>query len=51
MVRLARRLGVSANYAGSGGSIIGICESEKTFLQLQKEFAAIGCQVLRPQVV
>jgi glucuronokinase len=51
MVRLARRLGACANYAGSGGSIIGICDSPEIFAQLQTEFARLGCQVLQPRIV
>jgi glucuronokinase len=51
MVRLARRLGACANYAGSGGSIIGICESPQTFTKLQEEFARLGCQVIQPRIV
>jgi glucuronokinase len=48
MVQLARRLGVSAKYAGSGGAIIGVCLDDSTFSQLQTEFAKIGCRVIRP---
>ncbi len=50
MVRLARRLGVSAKYAGSGGSIVGVCPDEATFEALVSEFAEIGCTVIRPSV-
>lgn len=51
MVRLARRLGVCAKYAGSGGSIVGICRDPGVFRRLVEEFARIGCKVIRPQVV
>jgi glucuronokinase len=50
MVHLARKLGVCAKYAGSGGSIVGICPEEKTFERLQTEFEKIGCEVIRPRV-
>ena len=50
MVKLARSLGVCANYAGSGGSIVGICAEEAQFEQLKQEFTKIGCLVLRPQI-
>jgi glucuronokinase len=51
MVRLARSLGVSAKYAGSGGSIVGICDSEETYARLREEFARLDCVVIRPRVV
>ena len=50
MVCLARNLGACATYAGSGGSIVGICESEETFARLQEEFHKLKCQVFRPRV-
>ena len=36
MVCLARNLGVCATYAGSGGSIVGICESERDLFAPQR---------------
>lgn len=50
MVRKARDLGVCATYAGSGGSIVGICESQDMFDRLRREFRELNCQVFRPQV-
>lgn len=50
MVELARSLGVCAKYAGSGGSIIGICSDPERFEALQREFARSGCNVIRPIV-
>lgn len=50
MVELARSLGVSAKYAGSGGSVVGVCEGEELFSRLQNAFAQVGCMVVRPQV-
>jgi len=51
MVELARRQGVCAKYAGSGGSIVGICEDEDTFRKLQTELNKIGCTVIRPKPI
>jgi glucuronokinase len=51
MVELARKHGVCAKYAGSGGSIVGICQQDEVFEQLQLAFRKIGCVVVRPQVV
>ena len=50
MIEMARSHGVSAKFAGSGGAIVGICESDETFLELQEDFRAIGCTVIRPRV-
>ena len=50
MVELARSLGVCAKYAGSGGSIVGICEDDALFARLVQEFAKMGCRVMRPVV-
>jgi glucuronokinase len=51
MVELARRQGVCAKYAGSGGSIVGICGDENIFRKLQAELRNIGCTVIRPEEI
>lgn len=50
MVERARRVGVSAKFAGSGGAIVGICPDEETFEKLRAEMAAIQCDVIRPKI-
>jgi glucuronokinase len=50
MVHLARRLGLCAKYAGSGGAIVGICEEDDQFLKLKEEFGQLGCEVIRPKI-
>lgn len=50
MIKMARARGVCAKYAGSGGAIVGICESDETFCGLQEDFRTIGCTVIRPRV-
>ena len=47
---LARRLGLCAKYAGSGGAIVGICEEDDRFLKLKEEFGQLGCEVIRPTI-
>jgi glucuronokinase len=49
MVQTARRVGVSAKYAGSGGSIVGICEDPGRFERLRSELQKLDCEVIRPQ--
>jgi hypothetical protein len=50
MVHLARSLGLAANYAGSGGSIVGVCEDDRQFARVSEAFADLNCSVIRPQV-
>ena len=50
MVETARDVGASANFAGSGGAIVGICQSDAMFEQLEQRFANIGVGIVRPQL-
>ena len=50
MVDVARGVGVSAKFAGSGGAIIGICQNEEKYRELYRELGKIQCRVLRPEV-
>jgi glucuronokinase len=50
MVEVARRVGASAKFAGSGGAILGTCRDEPMFQELQAALGTIGCRVLRPVV-
>ncbi|BCM90011.1 hypothetical protein IAD21_01862 [Abditibacteriota bacterium] len=49
MVDAARRCGASANFAGSGGAIIGTCNGA-TYEELKRELGALGCRVIVPKV-
>jgi len=51
MIETARRLGASANFAGSGGAIVGRFQSEEIFQALAREMKQIGVAVVRPKVV
>ncbi len=48
MVATARRAGASANFAGSGGAIVGIYDDENVFQKLATAFAPKGIRVIRP---
>ncbi len=50
MVELARALGASAKFAGSGGSIIGTYTDEAMFAKLKQAFEAERCAVIKPLV-
>ena len=51
MIEVARACGASANFAGSGGAIIGSYEGEATFAALGQALGAIDCRVVRPRIV
>jgi glucuronokinase len=48
LVQTARRCGASANFAGSGGSIVGIYKDGKMFDLLSNELGKAGAKVIRP---
>jgi glucuronokinase len=48
MVELARSLGASAHYAGSGGSIVGTYRGEAMFQALKDGLGKMGCRVIKP---
>jgi glucuronokinase len=50
MVETARSCGASANFAGSGGAIVGTYPDEKAFGQLREKMKAIGCETVKPMV-
>ncbi|MDX2151455.1 MAG: GHMP kinase [Bryobacteraceae bacterium] len=51
MIRIARSLGASANFAGSGGAITGAYQDDAMFERLASALKAVGVAVIRPQVV
>ncbi len=48
MIDLARGVGASANFAGSGGAIVGLYRDEAMFEVLEKALNGIGCRVIKP---
>jgi glucuronokinase len=48
MVELAREIGASAKFAGSGGSIIGTYKDNEMFAKLKEAFEAENCAVIIP---
>src|SRR5262245_20706998 len=48
MVDVARQVGASAQFAGSGGAIVGTYRDQKTFQALQEALGSIGCRVIKP---
>ena len=50
MVKVARSVGASAKFAGSGGAIIGTYEDEAMFEKLSVALAKIPCRTIKPMV-
>jgi glucuronokinase len=50
MIDVARACGASANFAGSGGAIVGTYEQATTLDALRPALDAIGCRVVVPQL-
>jgi glucuronokinase len=50
MIAVARSAGASANFAGSGGAIVGLYEGEDMFQRLKDKLGPLGISVIRPQV-
>lgn len=48
MIRLARSVGASANFAGSGGAIVGLYEGEEMFSRLASTLQSAGIAVIKP---
>jgi glucuronokinase len=48
MVETARSCGASANFAGSGGAIVGTYPDEKAFVKLRESMKKIGCETVKP---
>jgi glucuronokinase len=50
MIRLARSVGASANFAGSGGAIVGLYEGEGMFERLVAALEPAGIAVIKPRI-
>jgi glucuronokinase len=50
MIRAARSAGATANFAGSGGAIVGSYDSESVFQRLVEHLGAIGVAVIKPRI-
>jgi glucuronokinase len=50
MIETARGVGVSANFAGSGGAIVGLYRDAEMFARLTEAMQAIGVAVIEPSV-
>ncbi len=51
MVDVARSVGATAHFAGSGGAVVGTLPDPTVLGRLEEQMAAIGCRVLTPQAL
>ena len=51
MITVARSVGASAKFAGSGGAIVGTYEDDAQFECLASVLSEIGCKTLKPVIV
>jgi len=50
MIRAARSVGATANFAGSGGAIVGTYEDEAMYERLREALKPLGVAVVQPRV-
>lgn len=51
MIRLARSVGAAANFAGSGGAIVGLYDGEEMFERLSRTLQSAGIAVIKPRIL
>ena len=51
MINLARSIGASAKFTGSGGAVIGIYENEKMFKNLKEILTKNKINILKPDII
>lgn len=51
MVNIARKVGASAKFTGSGGAIIGTYKDEKMFKELKKALKQEAIEVIKPNIL
>ena len=51
MINVARAVGASAKFTGSGGAVIGTYNDEKMYQELSRQFAALNINILKPSIV
>jgi len=51
MVHAARAAGATANFAGSGGAVVGVYEDEAMFERLIERMQGAGAAVIKPKIV
>ena len=50
MIEIARREGASANFAGSGGAIVGRFKDQSMFDRMESRMAGVGVALIKPKI-
>ncbi|MFC1805853.1 mevalonate kinase [Planctomycetota bacterium] len=50
MVQVARKLGSPCKFAGSGGAVVGLYQSDKHFRKLRDAYTRLGCKIIKPRL-
>ena len=50
MIHLARDIGATSKFPGSGGAIIGTYDDEEMFAELEREFLKIDCNIVKIEI-
>jgi len=50
MVEAARAQGAPCKFAGSGGTVVGLYDSDKQFRKLRDALAGLGCKIVKPRL-
>jgi glucuronokinase len=47
MIQLARSIGATSSFPGSGGAVVGTYADETMFCELEAAFTQIGCEIIK----
>ena len=50
MIQAARQAGATANFAGSGGAIVGTYEDERMYEAIISAMQPLGVAVIKPEI-
>jgi len=50
MINIARNIGASCKFAGSGGAVVGIYDDERMYRELEQAYADASVKIIRPVV-
>ncbi len=50
MVETAHRLGCGCKFAGSGGAVVGLCDSDDTYQKLEDAYKNMRIKLIEPQI-
>ncbi len=51
MIMIARSIGASAKFTGSGGAIVGTYKDDEMYAQMKKEFTKSNIKIIKPEII